>query len=117
MALDTTQPAQPQKSPHISHDSERKSKPTQKAAIRDKCAECLPESRADVRRCPFGPESHEPCPLYPFRLGRAPRGSGSRAKAIRAYCIWCMNGQNTLVRECDTDDCSLHPFRMGRRAR
>lgn len=34
--------------------------------------------------------------------------------AIRKYCLWCMGGSRKFVRECDTSDCPLHPFRMGK---
>jgi len=116
MALDTAQPAQSLKTPKNAHVSGRGSKPGHKAAIRNKCLECQ-ENKADVRNCPFNPKNciSDGCPLWPFRLGRAPRGSGSRTKAIRAYCLWCANGQTAMVRECDTTACPLHSFRMGRR--
>ena len=36
-------------------------------------------------------------------------------KAIRAKCLDCCNGQITEVRECTTENCALHPYRMGHR--
>jgi hypothetical protein len=39
-------------------------------------------------------------------------------KAMRAFCIDCMGtkanlGYNKLVRECNSDDCPLWPYRFG----
>jgi hypothetical protein len=39
-------------------------------------------------------------------------------KAMRAFCIECMGtkanpGYNKLVRECNSDDCPLWPYRFG----
>ena len=115
VALSSTQARQSQKTPEKAHVLSSKRKPGHKSAIRDRCLDCCPESKADIKRCPFAPKSSNPCPLWHFRLGRAPRGSGSRAKAIRAYCIWCMNGQAALVRKCETVTCQLWQFRMGRK--
>lgn len=36
-------------------------------------------------------------------------------KAIRAKCIDCCGGQKAEVRLCPCTDCTLHPYRMGRR--
>ena len=36
-------------------------------------------------------------------------------KAIRAKCLDCCCGQRGEVRLCPVHDCSLHPYRMGRR--
>lgn len=41
-------------------------------------------------------------------------GRKSPLKTIREHCLLCMNGSFRLVRECTTDDCPLHPLRMGR---
>jgi hypothetical protein len=36
-------------------------------------------------------------------------------KAIRAKCLDCSGGQQKEVRECPIPDCSLWPYRMGKR--
>jgi len=36
-------------------------------------------------------------------------------KAIRKYCLTCCNGSVKDVRECTEKDCTLHPYRMGKR--
>ena len=38
----------------------------------------------------------------------------SPLKAIRAFCIDCMGDQVRLVKECPTQTCPLHAFRMGK---
>ena len=34
-------------------------------------------------------------------------------KAIRAKCLDCCGGSPSEVRECEIDQCALHPYRMG----
>ena len=36
-------------------------------------------------------------------------------KAIRAKCVECSGGQHKEVRECRIPECSLYPYRMGKR--
>lgn len=36
-------------------------------------------------------------------------------KAIRAYCLWCLNEQQQEVRLCPSVKCPLYPYRMGHR--
>lgn len=48
-------------------------------AIREKCLDCCCGSADEVRKC----EATD-CPLWPFRSGRHPYTSGSRAKAKTA---------------------------------
>jgi len=83
-------------------------------AVREYCLGCA-ENSSVVRDCPEGPEVAEPCPLWGFRMGKKMPGAGSRLKAIRAACMYCMNGQQSLVRECDYEPCALWPFRSGHR--
>lgn len=35
-------------------------------------------------------------------------------KAIRRNCLKCQGGHPSLVRNCDSTDCDLFPFRLGR---
>ena len=79
-------------------------------AVKLRCQDCNGETPQSYRAC-----SHTDCVLWPFRLGTAKRGSGSRMQAIRRYCLWCMNGQSAFVRECNNASCPLRQFRMGRK--
>ena len=38
-----------------------------------------------------------------------------RSKAIRAKCIECQNGQLREITDCQMSDCSLWPYRSGRK--
>jgi hypothetical protein len=35
--------------------------------------------------------------------------------AIRSKCLECCVGATKEIRECEIEDCALHPFRMGTR--
>ena len=86
-------------------------------AIRLRCLDCA-ETETVVGSCEVGPDSHEPCPLWFCRRGPSVTKAhkGSPLKAIRAYCLWCMNGNAKLVRECDQEaTCVLWPYRFGKR--
>lgn len=43
---------------------------------------------------------------YQRRIKSPPSG-------IRGFCMTCMGGQSTLIRECESMNCPLWPFRMG----
>lgn len=51
----------------------------------------------------------KPCPLYPYRMGKRPP-----LKIIKLQCRECMGGSFQFVRECETIDCLVHPFRFGK---
>jgi len=88
---------------------------TPQRAIRARCLDCR-ESRTEVENCEFGPGRVNACPLHQFRVASGKRaGSGSRLKAIRAYCLWCCCGSCAEVTACGTHECSLHPYRYGKR--
>ena len=36
-------------------------------------------------------------------------------KAIRKKCLDCMNGQYSEVRNCPEMECSIYPYRLGKR--
>lgn len=38
----------------------------------------------------------------------------SSLRAVRRFCLHCVGGSAKLVRECESFDCPLHPFRMGK---
>jgi len=35
-------------------------------------------------------------------------------KAIRKFCIGCQGGSKKQVRECESNECELHSYRMGK---
>jgi len=47
--------------------------------------------------------------LYPYRLGKGRLS----VKVIRKHCLECMGGSRKEVRNCLSDNCPLHGFRMG----
>jgi len=38
-------------------------------------------------------------------------------KAVRGYCLWCMNGSSNEVSLCPSNDCSLYQLRFGKRVK
>lgn len=55
---------------------------------------------------------HKPVDID-FAEYRYREGINNRESAIRAYCIWHMNGSADDVRYCKDMTCPLWPFRMG----
>ena len=51
-----------------------------------------------------------PCPFYEYRMGK----KRCSVKIMRQFCLDCMGGNKTAVKECPTDDCLIHPFRLGK---
>lgn len=89
-------------------------------AIRAMCLECVCYQAQEVTDC-----TGTDCPLFPFRMGKVPRGAGSRLKAIRKHCLDCMNGSAPMVRECTSDPqlsigelgCPVYEYRFGKNPR
>jgi hypothetical protein len=52
----------------------------------------------------------KPCPFYEFRMG----GKRCSVKIMRQFCLECEGNSKAAVKECPTDDCLLHPFRLGK---
>ena len=89
-------------------------------AIRKKCVNCSGFSYQEVVNCGF-----TDCPLYPYRFGIRPQTAEKQEKdvrceyiktplkAIRANCLYCMNGSRSEVRLCPSHDCTLYPYRFG----
>jgi hypothetical protein len=76
------------------------------------CRECLQSRSATAMEACGGHlvlATGQPCPLYPYRLGRRPP-----VRALRELCLECQSGSPSLVRECGAEDCVLYPYRMGR---
>lgn len=84
---------------------------TPKETVKAYCTHCLGMlqfNKEEVRNCHGDQAYNGPCPLFPYRLGkRIP------VRVFRAFCLQCMGGNRELVRECDTESCLIHPYRMG----
>lgn len=80
--------------------------------IRTYCLYCTVGQPSEVISCDADGKdpAFEACPFHPFRLGK---GRPS-VKLIRKFCLQCMGGSLVMVRECETRDCLIHPFRLGR---
>ena len=92
-----------------------KKKQTRKSpsrTIRTYCHYCV-QSRADfeVENC----SGHivfatgKPCPFYKYMMG-----SRSSVKVMRQFCLDCMGSNKAVVKECEIDDCLIHPYRFGK---
>jgi len=52
------------------------------------------------------------CALYSYRLGKRPHGEPTALKAIKAFCLACVDGNQVEVKNC-TGPCHLHYYRLG----
>jgi len=90
-------------------------RPSARKAIRLRCLDCV-DTKHRVKSCVFDGKQDVLCPIHQFRRGpNVKAGRGSRLKAIRRYCLWCMNGSQKQVRLCEDDECPLFLYRFGRR--
>jgi hypothetical protein len=93
--------------------AERKKQKTPSETIRSYCRYCV-QSKADseVENCTGHTvlATGAPCPFYEYRLGK----KRPSVKVMRRFCLDCMGGNKTAVKECSTDDCLIHPFRLGK---
>lgn len=83
-----------------------------KETIRAQCLACVGGHKKEVASCNGDgsiPGFHS-CSFHPFRLGK---GRPS-IKILRQFCVQCMGGSLVFVRECETQDCPSHPYRMGK---
>ena len=79
--------------------------------IRKYCVECMGDVREMVARCEV-----EDCALWPMRMGRGSRKSGTTPfKAIKTKCMDCSRGSRKDVVECVLTHCPLFPYREGKR--
>ena len=83
-------------------------------AIRKKCIDCSGFELKRVRECPFDGVIETECPLYPLRMGK---GNRATLKRIRAFCLWCCNGQRNEVKLCPCVKCPLWEYRFGKRVK
>ena len=87
---------------------------TPQKAIRAICKQCVGTAHqiedCGGKRIIIG-SSEKTCQFYRYRTGK---GNGRPSvKLIRSYCIDCMGGRLSYVRECMSMTCPLHPYRMG----
>ena len=93
--------------------SERKKHKIPSETIRLYCRYCV-QSRADseVENCTghnvFA--TGKPCPFYEYRMGK----KRPSVKVLRQFCLDCMGGNKAAVKECETGDCLIYPFRFGK---
>lgn len=81
-------------------------------AIREYCKKCVNSNQKKVIADCGGNyviATKKPCALYKHRL----KGKGN-VKAIRRECMDCMRGSSWAVEDCQTTDCDLYTYRMGR---
>lgn len=83
-------------------------------SIRARCLECVGFEVSRIEPCPFAPKTEQSCPLYPLRQRGLKRQGLKVKKQIRAYCLWCMQGQETEVKLCPSTKCPLWYYRFGR---
>ena len=81
--------------------------------IRSYCRYCVQsKSDSEIENCTgyivFATKA--PCPFYEYRMGK----KRCSIKIMRRFCLDCMGNNKIAVRECPTDDCLLHPFRLGK---
>lgn len=86
-------------------------------AIRKLCVACA-GSKYAVRECGGDwcvggqGDSNNQCYFFNYRNGM---GSGrASVKLIARFCLECMGGDRELVDECESNDCPLHEYRLGR---
>ena len=87
-------------------------KSTPKKTIHDFCHYCVQSrSDAEVEMCGGSLlySTTQPCPFFPYRIGKRPP-----IKVIRQFCLECMGGSPSLVRECEKEDCPMHFYRFGK---
>jgi hypothetical protein len=85
---------------------------TPKQTVQAWCGTCVQSTRrSEVENCGgyLVYATGKPCPFYEYRLG----GKRVPMSAFRQFCLSCMGGSVTFVRECETN-CLLHPFRLGK---
>lgn len=83
-----------------------------KEAINEQCLACVGGHKKEVASCNGDgsiPGFHS-CSFHPFRLGK---GRPS-IKIMRRFCLQCMGGSLVFVRDCETEDCFIYQYRLGK---
>lgn len=84
-----------------------------KQTIRAYCHYCVQSrSDADIENCTgyIVYATGKPCLFYDYRIGH----NRPSVKVMRLFCLECQGNNMTFVRECETVDCLIHPYRMGK---
>lgn len=84
-------------------------------SIRKFCIDCMGGGPFEVKdcggdKCKDGCDEHGVCHFFKYRMGK---GRPS-VKTIRKVCLWCQGDRADFVKECASNDCALHPYRLGR---
>jgi hypothetical protein len=82
---------------------------TPRQAIHAHCIDCVGSASA-VNNCQGDELYDHPCIFFPYRMG----GRRPSVKLIRKFCLYCMGGNQKLVRECPSRTCPFLPYRMGK---
>jgi hypothetical protein len=77
--------------------------------ISNNCIDCV-GGASMVRDCQGDKLFDGPCLFYRYRMGRRRLS----VRLIRKHCLWCMGGNEKLVRECPSKTCPFLPYRMGK---
>jgi hypothetical protein len=82
-------------------------------AIRKFCLWCMKENKKEVLSCPA-----EKCILWKYRMGKG----RPKLRQIRQKCLECSGNSifernNCKLGSPDKDNCSLYPYRFGKRPR
>jgi len=80
--------------------------------IKANCIHCNGRCAAEVSGCDADGKTpgFNACPFHRFRMGK---GRPS-VKFIRIFCLQCMGGNLSFVRDCEQTDCYCHPYRLGK---
>ncbi len=80
--------------------------------IRAFCVNCCGGVFGEVKSCDgdgTDPVFHF-CPFHPYRTGK----KRPSVKIMRRFCLDCQGNNMAFVRECETKNCLIHPFRFGK---
>lgn len=76
--------------------------------LRRECLTCMGGSSQLVAEC-----ETRGCDLHSHRFGKRVPGERSALRAIRAFCLACVDGSDVEVKNC-TGPCHLHFYRLGK---
>lgn len=85
---------------------------TPKQAVQAWCSTCVQSTRrSEIENCGgyLVYATGKPCNFYDYRLG----GKRVPMSAFRQFCLSCMGGSMTFVRECEAN-CPLSEYRFGK---
>jgi len=77
----------------LSKDGHKEINLTRRRAIHERCLNCSCWVPTEITNCSF-----KGCSLHPLKTGRGKQNLKDRKKAIRKYCLWCMNSQPSEIK-------------------